>query len=326
MHTYTSAIIAVFLSLHSCSAFDVPSNVKTFYDGVKAAGSCKNALQTGFYAHNDGPNTFSYCGDHLDDYKVVYIQGTGGALADMDIDCDGLQGGPGDDGRCGSSGDTQSQTSFKDKIAGYGVSGVKDLNAFVHPYVVFGNVGSKAGFTNYDPRANGIEPLSLMAVVCGGKMFYGIWGDENGDDGPKAVIGEASISMATLCFGNSVNGNSGHDETDVLYIAFTGPDAVPGAKGAKWNAASAEEFQSSIKTFGDKLVNRIGVAGPAPSTGVTTLKKVPRPTSTTRSVKTLSPKPASCSWTGHCSGVSCSSEDDCSDDLTCINGKCGSAV
>jgi hypothetical protein len=48
--------------------------------------------------------------------------------------------------------------------------GVDDLNAFVHPYVVFGNVGSKAGFTNFDPQSQGIEPLSLMAVVCGDKM------------------------------------------------------------------------------------------------------------------------------------------------------------
>lgn len=99
----------------------------------------------------------------------MYLQGAGGALADMDIDCDGIQKGPGDDGRCGSSSDTQSQTSFMDTLQGYG-QGVKDLNAYVHPYVVFGNVGSKAGFNNYDPKKNNIKPLSLMAVVCGDKM------------------------------------------------------------------------------------------------------------------------------------------------------------
>ncbi|PNP51908.1 hypothetical protein THARTR1_07499 [Trichoderma harzianum] len=32
-----------------------------------------------------------------------------------------------------------------------------------------------------------------------------------------------------------------------------------------------------------------------------------------------------CSWEGHCAGASCSTENDCSDDLTCNNGVCGTA-
>ena len=84
----------------------------------------------------------------------------------MDIDCDGQQGGAGEDGRCGSSGDTQSQTKFKDNIAGYNV-GISDLNAKVHTYVVFGNDDTSPSF---DPQKHGIEPLSVMAVVCGGKL------------------------------------------------------------------------------------------------------------------------------------------------------------
>jgi hypothetical protein len=101
----------------------------------------------------------------------MYVSGPSGKLVDMDIDCDGTQHGPGDDGRCGSSSDTQSETSFKDTVAGYG-KGVKDLNAFVHPYVVFGNVGSKAGYTVFDPEKNGIKALSIMAVVCGDQMVF----------------------------------------------------------------------------------------------------------------------------------------------------------
>ena len=66
----------------------------------------------------------------------------------MDIDCDGQQGGAGEDGRCGSSGDTQSQTSFKDTIISYKV-GINDLNAKVHTYVVFGNDGTSPSF---DPQ------------------------------------------------------------------------------------------------------------------------------------------------------------------------------
>lgn len=90
----------------------------------------------------------------------------------MDIDCDGTQGGKGDDGRCGASTDTQGQTSFQDTVASY-KKGVTNLNAFVHPYVVFGNVGNKGDFK---PQSQGVEPLSLMAVVCGGKMVRWLLG------------------------------------------------------------------------------------------------------------------------------------------------------
>lgn len=39
----------------------------------------------------------------------------------------------------------------------------------------------------------------------------------------------------------------------MLYVAFPGADAVPGAKGAKWNAQLYAEFEQSIQTLGDKL-------------------------------------------------------------------------
>lgn len=84
--------------------------------------------------------------------------------------------------------------------------------------------------------------------------MYGIWGDSNGDDGPP-LIGEASISLATRCFGEGVNGGSGHDEQDVLYIAFTGDDAVPGDK-LDWQAQSSDDFQKSLEEFGNKLLER----------------------------------------------------------------------
>lgn len=105
----------------------------------------------------------------MKDYGVIYLQGTNGRLVNMDIDCDGEQGGPADDGRCGSSSDTQSQTSFQDQVASYD-TGIQDLNANVHPYVVFGNDGSKPGWKTFRPQDHGIEPLSVMAVVCGDKL------------------------------------------------------------------------------------------------------------------------------------------------------------
>ncbi|KAI1877957.1 uncharacterized protein JN550_000139 [Neoarthrinium moseri] len=217
----------------------------------------------------------------------------------MDIDCDGTQGGPADDGRCGKSTDTQSQTSFKDVIASY-KKGVSDLDAKIHPYVVFGNTGTKSGYTNFDPEQYGIEPLSVMAVVCGEKLVYGIWGDENGDDGDHPMVGEASISLATACFGQGVNGNSGHDEDDVLYIAFPGSDAVPGADGADWGAKSQADFASSIQSLGDKLIKRIG------STGNSTGDSEPDPTTqvptSTSSAASYSEPAQACAWSGHCAG------------------------
>lgn len=61
--------------------------------------------------------------------------------------------------------------------------------------------------------------------------------------------------MGQLCFGDdAVDGNTGHTAHDVLYIAFEGTSAVPGAKGANWGAKSKEDFETSIKGLGDKLV------------------------------------------------------------------------
>ncbi|KAI0197981.1 chitosanase [Astrocystis sublimbata] len=248
-----SVLLALSAFVGASLARDVPQNVRDLYDSIVGQGACSNVLQGGFYALQDGSNDFTYCGDRD---GIIYQQGTNGALSDMDIDCDGVQGSPADDGRCGNSGDTQSITSFADTVRGYG-KGVDDLDANIHPYVVFGNFGTNPGYTNFDPQEHGIEPLSVMAVVCGDQLIYGIWGDENGDDGPKAVIGEASISLATACFGDGITGNNGHDQTDVLYIAFQGQDAVPGADGAKWDASNFDEFEASIASLGDALVAQL---------------------------------------------------------------------
>ncbi|KJK92270.1 hypothetical protein H633G_03818 [Metarhizium anisopliae BRIP 53284] len=305
---------AVAVSLSALAAVaaarDVPANVKSFYNSIRGQGQCRNVLAGGFHSIDGDsgkspdmkPIDFDYCGDHISDYNVIYLQGKNGQLVNMDIDCDGIQHGPADDGRCGSSGDTQSVTSFADTLRGYG-TGQRDLDANAHPYVVFGNTGSRKGFANFDPRKYGVEPLSVMAVVCNNKLIYGVWGDENGDDGSESMVGEASISLATACFGRGINGNSGHDDNDVLYIAFTGKDAVPGAKGAKWNAQNYDEFENSITGLGNKLIQRIGGGGGG----------------------TQPPPTGSCSWEGHCEGASCKSENDCSDELVCNAGKCSSA-
>ncbi|KAK6082884.1 fungal chitosanase [Seiridium cupressi] len=261
----------------------VPANVKDFYNGLVRNKTCTNKLATGFYSTGRGKNTFSYCGDHLSDYNVVYIQGNNGLLADMDVDCDGaIQRSPENDRRCDSSPDRSSGTAFRELIQGYR-KGIRDLDPYIHSYVVLGNDGSKHGGITFDPTEHGIDPLSLVAVVCNDKLvcvppslpmlrvlencshirllnfhakqFYGVWGDEYG--GRKPMVGESSLSLATACFGRGMNGNNGHETNDVLYIAFPGKNAVPGADGAAWSARTWVDFHESIATLGDRLIQRI---------------------------------------------------------------------
>lgn len=162
----------------------------------------------------------------------------------MDIDCDGANRHA---GKCSNDNSGQSRTAFMDDLEEFGI---KDLDANIHPYIVFGNDNKDSPDDEFDPRDHGMEPLSVMAVVCNGKLFYGIWGDTNG----HTAVGESSLSMAELCFPEEdPSGDSGHTPNDVMYIGFTGKEAVPG-KSAKWKADSTEEFEDSIKELGDKLV------------------------------------------------------------------------
>jgi hypothetical protein len=158
--------------------------------------------------------------------------------------------------------------------------------------------------------------------------------------------------MATLCYGNVVNGNAGHDADDVLVLAFTGTDAVPGADGADWGAQSAQEFISfpAFDKLGDSLVAKIGGGGSGSgsvaagntteslvdpdleTSAPTTLVKSAKPSTATgessSSSSSLSSESGSgsgsgsCSWAGHCAGASCSSSSDCDGELSCKSKKC----
>jgi chitosanase len=172
----------------------------------------------------------------------------------MDIDCDGANNGKGD---CANDPSGQSMTAFKDTVASYGI---EDLDSNVHTYVVLGNDNSASegdGGQKFDPQEHGVKPLSVLAVVCGDKLVYGVWGDVNGGK----VTGESSISLAQMCFPDEkITGDSGHGEHDVMYIAFQGEDAVAG-DSANWKAKSREEFEASLATIGDKLVAQLGDGG-----------------------------------------------------------------
>ena len=86
----------------------------------------------------------------MDDFNVMYIQGKNGQFADMDIDCDGIIKSPYSDGRCEASQDTQPQSSYIKEIAGYN-AGIKDVDSYVHSYVVFGNYADEgtSGYTTF---------------------------------------------------------------------------------------------------------------------------------------------------------------------------------
>ncbi|KAM9883520.1 Endo-chitosanase [Verticillium dahliae] len=219
----------------SSIARDIPNNLRSFYNHIRDQKQCKNALATGFHSSDGDSGDFDYCGDYLEKYNIVYLQGRNGELVNLDIDCDGIQGGPADDGRCGSSGDTQSQTSFQEDLQSYGANQT-DLDANVHPYVVFGNESeeNKKGWPTFDPSAHGIEPLSIMAVVCNDQLYYGIWGDTNGDDGDEAM-GTGGMALAlspTSTMVGKMKGSKFCEWQDVQHLLRLGyyEDAVGGGR------------------------------------------------------------------------------------------------
>ncbi|KAF4338636.1 chitosanase [Fusarium beomiforme] len=233
MHSYT--LLSILTMGSAASAYQLPQNLKSIYDNHKA-GSCSNRLSDRF------PEGARYCGDIS---GAIFLKGSNGNYDNMDVDCDGANR---QEGGCANDPSGQSMTSFMDTVKTYGIP---DLDANVHPYVVFGNEGA---WPSFNPQKYGIKPLSVVAVVCNGEVHYGIWGDTNGG----TSTGEASISMAQLCFPkDGLNGNMGHGPKDVLYIAFKGDEAVPGKNGANWKAKNRAEFSRSIKALGDKLVAKL---------------------------------------------------------------------
>ncbi|KAJ0419667.1 fungal chitosanase of glycosyl hydrolase group 75-domain-containing protein [Aspergillus carlsbadensis] len=233
---------------------EIPPPLRALYTKLRTSGPCtgRDLLKTGFFDQTNGsPPLWSYCQRHTR-RSAIYLKGPGTLLANMDIDCDGVQNAPGiGDGRCTGFPDTQSQTAFRSTLqTEYNIT---DLNSYIHPYVVLGNTGWKPWYRTFDPRSAGVYPLSVVAVLCGERLVYGVWGDVNGDDGIP-LVGEASLALASACFGNGVNGSSGWDGEDVLYLAFKGVRAVPGRGGARWDARSYGEFEGSIQGLGDRLV------------------------------------------------------------------------
>jgi len=245
------AIVCIFAFTASLPAVvnsrQIPANIKSFYNQAKNTGaSCSSKLKGGFQDGN-GNSGFSYCGHGSSDgsTNIIYLAGPGSTLDGMNVDCDGANNSA---GKCSNDPSGQSQTAFQDTVQSYGIS---DLDAGIHGYVVFGNQGNSPAF---DPTTAGMKPLSVMAVICGDSMFYGVWGDTN----EGVNTGEVSISLASSCFPNAdISGDNGHQTPDILYIGFTGKSAVPGANGAKWDATSFADFEASLASIGDELVAKV---------------------------------------------------------------------
>jgi hypothetical protein len=54
-----------------------------------------------------------------------------------------------------------------------------------------------------------------------------------------------------------MSGDSGHEDDDVLYIAFPGSTGDTVHKHANWAAGSFDDFEGSIEGVGDQLIARL---------------------------------------------------------------------
>lgn len=70
-------------------------------------------------------------------------------------------------------------------------------------------------------------------------------------------MGEAAISLATQCYGKKINGNNGHSQADVLYIAFPGSVNETVNKKAAWAAQKYDTFENSILDLGNQLIEKL---------------------------------------------------------------------
>lgn len=185
--------------------------------------------------------------------------------SNMDIDCDGT------DYQClgnsenGDDGDAE--TAFG------------KLAAYETPYIVV----PQSFQTKY---AKTLPGNNVVAVICDGKMYYGIFGDTNGAD--PEIIGEASWRMGQACFpDDNISGENGHGADDVTYIVFTGTDAVLPSSALTTNYIT--NF-GTLKSMGDSLtaalVKNIGLSDASGSSGSSSSTKSSKSSATSSETKT----------------------------------------
>jgi hypothetical protein len=138
------------------------------------------------------------------DVQICGLAGVVHWTADMDIDCDGQMS-----AQCNVTTDPSymNQTAATDSMG-------NPLDAATLPFVVF-----PAPSTRFDYRTAGLGMRTVVAVIVGDRVEYGVAGDV----GPVAIIGEASYAMAQR-LGVNPDPRIGGTDGPVAYIAFTGAD------------------------------------------------------------------------------------------------------
>ncbi|KAK8084512.1 hypothetical protein PG997_005783 [Apiospora hydei] len=279
---HSTVIAAALVSL--CVTREIPLRVKQFQDRLREGRQCNKTLASGLRTSLGGPKSINnvnsspwyYCGDYVNSTGSFMYAASSTAASGEDqsskltIDCNGTRGGPEDTGLCDRLyHEPAKSTAFQYLLKGSGIP-VKDLNTYFHPYVALGDFGagqrSNSDFVEFDPQDEVVEPLSLVAVVCNEKMFYGLWADTNNDTVPQPLVGQLSVAMAKMCYGeDAVETQQRLDASDLMFLAFTGTQATPGYYGADWGAETPDEFEQGLALLGNKLIRKrvfLGTAAP----------------------------------------------------------------
>ncbi|KAI3608025.1 extracellular chitosanase [Moniliophthora roreri] len=209
-------------SIASTFAADASINAVRLWNAVNNSRSMRLASYPWSYGTPADVNIYA---DwlYITNSSILYF------IADMDVDCDGV------DYMCPGNSGGDRDTSFG------------HLDASKVPYYVI----PARFYSQYYPK---VLPNALGAIICNGKIFYGIMGDTNGAN--PQMIGEASYLLARTCFPqDNLNGNRGHEARDVAYIIFG--NQVPGGVQDQTIDINA------LKTLGDQqlrmLTRKLGI-------------------------------------------------------------------
>ncbi|EJD41398.1 hypothetical protein AURDEDRAFT_186562 [Auricularia subglabra TFB-10046 SS5] len=210
---------------------DASIDVDAIYKAVQASVAAKNKVLATYPTCNDCDSSSSV--DIVGEWSDL-VDGTFSFMADMDVDCDGVAW------QCPGNPDGQAQTSFG------------AMDATQAPWYVIPEEFYQQGY---------LQPNALGAVICNGRMFYGVFADSNGNT--PQIIGEASLILAQTCFpDDGMAGDVGHGAVDVAYIVF-GND-VPDGVGEQ------TLDYGSLKALGDQKMKELAQAlsiGGGPSGG-----------------------------------------------------------
>ncbi|GAA5905249.1 hypothetical protein JCM6882_003726 [Rhodosporidiobolus microsporus] len=228
--------------------FDVPAGLAAFHDKVGDKGSLDcgdgavlDTREGGYGTNGEGEDGTHYCGDKADSPSYIWFE------SNMDSCCDGAP--------AGTTGVCETDPSYLPETA-YTDADDNPYDAMKIQYVV---INMEDGF---DATKFGVQPRSVVAVVCGkgGKMTFGVWGETNA----QGSMGETSVALGRVCFGEEINGNFGYSAPDVLYIVFPGSEeeTIPSGAGSD---------EDAMFELGQKLV--AGAFGGEASSTTTTAKE-----------------------------------------------------